>query len=323
MNKTQKKNLNRVAQLRKLVLQFVHVATQISVIIIKELHVPLKTLKPVKCGSTAGGERYSSCGILFTLVRDWTNLYGGDSYAIKTAEHELKGTMAYIDCKVRGIFFPLMALIRYRGHAVLARSILPINNSTIVYGSCDEGRTIHNDDANIDEQMKRAAKALNIKGHFVWSNEGKHKCFLSAPVNLEIHKGTDKCFYMVDTARLFPPAANLKKEGRFLKQPHREQKNKHLYQLLRPELVKSNQLPLSSDAGSKLGKDKHQREHDEEVKEATRRLEQIVIPSFASYLDRRYLMLHQRPVSDLGELHLDRSLNSISEAPCAYAFLNV
>lgn len=124
--------------------------------------------------------------------------------------------MAYLECNLDGIHFPLMALIRYRGHAVLAQSVLPINAKTIVYGSADQGKTIHNDDAGIDQQMQGAAKLLNLKGHFVWAKEGNKKCFLCAPADLEIHRGTDKCFYMIDTARLFPPAANLKREGRLL-----------------------------------------------------------------------------------------------------------
>lgn len=52
---------------------------------------------------------------------------------------------------------------RYRGHAVLAQSVLPINPDTIVYGSADQGKTIHNDDAKIDQQMQAAAKILNLK----------------------------------------------------------------------------------------------------------------------------------------------------------------
>ena len=97
--------MERTIQLRKLAAQFASFAEQISVIIIKELNLPeqQKTLKPVKMGGVAGkvvlwcpsqiqgGEKYISCGIFFKLARDWVGLYGGDSYACKAAEHELKG----------------------------------------------------------------------------------------------------------------------------------------------------------------------------------------------------------------------------------------
>lgn len=109
--------------------------------------------------------------------------------------------------------------------------------------------------------------------------------------------------------------------------PFVPQKNVHLYQLLRPELVKKSPTPLSSDAYSKLGKDKHQTEHNNEVKEATKILETVVIPGFAAYLDRRldwvaehfmidfqrYSLANEVKKIDTGGLHLDRSLNSLSD----------
>lgn len=54
-----------------------------------------------------------SCGIFFKLSRDWHELYGDESFAIKAAEHELKGAMAFMDCRVAGLNLPLMAVIRY------------------------------------------------------------------------------------------------------------------------------------------------------------------------------------------------------------------
>lgn len=42
-----------------------------------------------------------------------------------------------------------MALIDYHGHRVIAMSILPINERTIVYGSPDGGRKVYADDARM------------------------------------------------------------------------------------------------------------------------------------------------------------------------------
>jgi hypothetical protein len=104
--RTTKKDLERAIQLRKLAAQFASFAEQVGVIIIKELSLPenQKTLKPQKMGGVAGtccteklyqvysgGEKYIACGIFFKVARDWVGLYGGDSFACKAAEHELKG----------------------------------------------------------------------------------------------------------------------------------------------------------------------------------------------------------------------------------------
>jgi len=61
----------------------------------------------------AGGVKYKHSGIFFKLSRDWQNIYGSDAMAMKSSEHELKGCMAYLDCRIQGLHTPLMALVRY------------------------------------------------------------------------------------------------------------------------------------------------------------------------------------------------------------------
>jgi len=73
-----------------------------------------KTIKPINIGGVAGGEKYIHRGILFKFAMDWEGLYGGDEYSAKVASHELKGLARYFSCAVRGLHFPLMALIDYR-----------------------------------------------------------------------------------------------------------------------------------------------------------------------------------------------------------------
>jgi hypothetical protein len=53
---------------------------------------------------------------------------------------------------------------------------------------------------------------------------------------------------------------------------------------LRPEFVKRNPVPLSSDAFSRFGQH-HKDVHEREVVEATQRLHRKVIPRFAAWLD--------------------------------------
>jgi hypothetical protein len=59
----------------------------------------------------------------------------------------------------------------------------------------------------------------------------------------------------------------------------------HLFQLLRPELVLSNSVPLSSDALTGLSKfDPDRLVHNGEVQDASTRLFEKIIPQFAQKL---------------------------------------
>ena len=53
--------------------------------------------------------------ILFKFAVDIEGMYGhDDAAAAKVAGHELKGLQAYFNCEVKGLCFPLMALVDYR-----------------------------------------------------------------------------------------------------------------------------------------------------------------------------------------------------------------
>jgi Clustered mitochondria len=78
-------------------------------------------------------------------------MYGGrgstpdHEAAMKVAGHELKGLQQYSACGIDALHFPLMAVITYKGFRVVAVSYLPIGEDTIKYGSCDSGKTVHDD----------------------------------------------------------------------------------------------------------------------------------------------------------------------------------
>jgi hypothetical protein len=124
-------------------------------------------------------------GIFFKLSHDWKGLYGSDALAIKAAEHELKGTMAYLDCRIQALRTPLMALVRYRGYTVIAQSILPISKQTLKYGSNDGGRTYHKDDPELNAKFELAAKMINIKVRSRVRSHGIPKCLDLQVVLLE------------------------------------------------------------------------------------------------------------------------------------------
>lgn len=134
---------------------------------------------------------------MFKLANDWQGIYGGDSYAIKAAGHELKSVVKYFaHSKLR---VPLLALIDYLGMRLVATTILPIGSDTlgkltcsidsIVYGSSNGGITMHNSVPQVSELMKQAALRLNIKGHI--AGLGSSQTFLHSPADIECHVGTD------------------------------------------------------------------------------------------------------------------------------------
>lgn len=256
---------------------FVAAAKMYGKIIISEVFLPYKqkTIKPISIGGVAGGEKYIHRGILFKFAMDWEGLYGGDEYSAKVASHELKGLARYFSCAVRGLHFPLMALIDYRGFRLTASSILPISHAdTLVYGSCDMGATVKDDNKVLSKLMEKAGRQMNIKGHLAGKNGD---AFLYAPTDIEGHLGRDRRFYVLDFARTFPPATpNIQTHPRGF-----------LYQLLRPEFVFAYHKPLSSDAFMVFGK-KSNATDNPEIREATNHLLNTVIPGFANWLERHF-----------------------------------
>ncbi|KYQ99698.1 hypothetical protein DLAC_03638 [Tieghemostelium lacteum] len=232
---------------------FVYCADTFGKIIISELYLPVekKTIKPVDIGGVAGGLKFKIQDIMFkfvidTEIREGVWMYGdnkrADGFAQKSANHEIKGLNHFMEASNCGLIrFPLMAIIDYRGYRLLAISQLPIDKTTIVYGSCDAGKTVHNSDPLISQEMERISKILNLRGHTV----GLSQTFIYGPGDIEVHKGTDGRYYMIDFARIFPP------EYPLVFQNQKETIGREIfYQMLRPELVKKSKEPLSSDAFS-------------------------------------------------------------------------
>ncbi len=272
----------RFKLLDRLVRDFRHTACLYAKVIISEAQLPpaLRTIKPVSIGGTAGGEKFITHGILFKFALDWKGIYGDDERAMKAAGLELHGLMAYYDADV-GLHVPLICLIDYKGFRIVAESILPVDASTLVYGSRDAGVTVRHDDAEMNAKMVMAASRINLKEHRV----GRFEVPLCSPVDIEGHRGMDGRLYLLDFARTFPPEYFTSSSW---------EKSCNLYKQLRPELVKSWYRPLSSDALSAFGKSDRV-VHDMEVKEATEHLVHVVIPAHARWLN-------ENPPETLGAL---------------------
>jgi len=97
-----------------------------------------------------------------------------------------------------------------------------------------------------------------------------------SPADLEAHIGTDGKAYLLDFSRVFPPEP-----------PRAEIQGSHLFRLLRPELVRSNEVPLCSDASSGFVLDPTDaKEHNTEIQEAFSRLFREIIPNVAQKLNQ-------------------------------------
>lgn len=270
-------SVEKFTKLSALANNFVFMAETYGKIIISELFLPNKSIKPVSIGGIAGGEKYIVQNILFKFALDLQGIYGGDENAQKAAGHELKGLGHYWLSEVEGLNFPLMAVVKYCGFCLIALSVLPVTKYTLSYGSSDGGKTVHKDNPELNQKMEDAAKRMNLKGHYTGVRIPK---LIYGPGDIEGHIGLDGKVYVLDFARTFPP------EG-ILPGDKNTEKGRVLYKLLRPELVLSNPVPLSSDAFTGWGRaDENWKIHNEEVTNATKRLYFQVIPTFVSELTK-------------------------------------
>lgn len=286
---TPEAKLFKYSSLSHVAKDFTYAAELCARVIINELNVPvpLKTIKPLQSQhGTAGGTKFQSCSILFKLATDHHNLYGGIRPAQKACGHELKSMAAYFDCRIPGLHVPLSCLIDYRGHRMLALSILPIDRQTLRYGSDDGGRTVHDDQPLLAKKLREAAALLNLAPHLAGVYEQK---FLYSACDVEGHQGRDGRNYIVDFARGFPPETprvplpNTPQAQRY--------RGSHLYRLLRPELVKKAPSgPLSPDAFSGFGGGIQK--YNRDVQLATNYLISQVIPQFAREMDQSPLLSH-------------------------------
>lgn len=288
-------NRERSQMIKQIADEFCEVATRHGKTIISEAFIPVgltRTIPPISAGGLAGGLKYAKDGIFFKFAVDNNRIYGGDHHqAMKAAGHELKGLCAYMNCQLPGLLVPLMALIDYRGFRLIATSELPIaGESTLVYGSCDGGVEVYCRDAIMSSLMQQAGAILNLKGHYSGSRKS---AFIYGPCDLEGHVTKDNGMYVIiDTARTFPP-----------EKPIGGQQGVHLTRLLRPELVRSNKVPLSSDSFTSFGaNDSSQDVHNKEVEQAQQRLLCEIIPNFVLAMNQRVKRIMQANPPSLLEL---------------------
>lgn len=273
---------------------FFHAASLYAQVIISELPLPcaLKSIQPVSVGGIAGGEKFIVDNILFKFASDSklgnTNvyMYGGpskrDDLAMKAANVEMRNMQTVIT-GIRGtkLLAPLMCVIDFQGYRMIASAILPIDNSTIVYGSSDAGYTVHCSNSEVNEMVDILGDKLNLKKHLAGCKSSAKE--LVMPGDIEVHKGKDDNYYIIDVARLMPPESPNSEEAY---EVGSLESRKIYYQTLRPELVQGFCEKLSSDAYSGWSQcDVDKEEHKEAVQRCTDFLKNDIIPSFSDALE--------------------------------------
>ncbi|EGC40299.1 hypothetical protein DICPUDRAFT_146844 [Dictyostelium purpureum] len=252
---------------------FIHTVKTYGRIIIEERYLKEKTIQSRSMGGHLGGDKYIVRNVLFKFSGS-SNVYDEWGGA-KVGGQELKGCMATLNCPISGLCVPLMALVDFMGFRLIAMSYLPIasigDKPTIVYGSSDMGKTVHANEKVIPI-MKSLSNMLNLKPHL--GGTSVPPTLLYSATDIEGHIGTDRRFYLIDFSRTFPPTY-----------PDENVSGGHLFQLFRPEFLKSHPKKLCSDAFSGFIKNDPDRlHHNQEVKEASNRLLTELIPRLSTRL---------------------------------------
>ncbi|CAN4110411.1 unnamed protein product [Withania somnifera] len=156
-----------------------------------------------------------------------TQLSESEQATYASANNDLKGTKAYQEADVPGLYNLAMAIIDYRGHRVVAQSVLPgilqgDKSDSLLYGSVDNGKKICWSD-EFHSKVIEVAKLLHLKEHTVLDGSG-NEFKLAAPVECKGIVGSDDRHYLLDLMRVTPRDANYTGPGsRFC--------------ILRPELI--------------------------------------------------------------------------------------
>ncbi len=186
--------------------QFAQSCLPIANTIVQELELApsLRTIKPANIGGVAGGTKFRVGNVLFKFAVDNPEepLYGNNpAQAAKAAKAEQRGLQAVVSSAIEYLGFPLQCLIDFGVHRMTAMCLLPIDSSSLVYGSNNRGVTVHDDDAHVRQLLCRLADDLNLASHPVGD---KH---LVLAGDVEGHLGKDHNALILDTARMWPPEA--------------------------------------------------------------------------------------------------------------------
>jgi len=296
--------IQRYSTLIELAQDFVYTAKTYGRIIISERFVEHKTIKPVGMGGQAGGEKYIVQNILFKFAVDSSNMYNGDFAAAKVAALELKGSIAYFNVSSdQDLRLPMIALVDYFGFRLIAISLLPIGEGTLVYGTCDAGHTIYASDECFNSIMRQTALRLNIQSHQCGSgispNRPNSSAYLHSAADVEGHLGRDGHYYLLDFSRTMPPCP-----------PDPTLPSSHLFRLFRSEFVAKYPVPLCPDGFSGfLRADPDRKNYNAQLRLAFQSLIDVNCHEFARRVP--WHIMEAREKGDLSSFPLSQELHSV------------
>jgi hypothetical protein len=203
----------RTDDLQQLVEQFNRFAQRTAAVIV-DSNPPL-IAPSSNVGGQAGGEKFVFGGVLFKCAKDWRHLYGSECNAQKAAKLELKALNAVIGLQIAHLHFPLVALVSVHGHLLLCTALIQLgdSNRSLVYGSCDAGRSIRHNPL-VEVMMREADTSLYLGEHPVLEGSTGQTMRMCVAVDVEVHYSqADGRFYLLDPARLLPPTLPLRVSG--------------------------------------------------------------------------------------------------------------
>jgi tetratricopeptide (TPR) repeat protein len=290
--------LNKVNNLSE---TFSTAAAELVKIIVSELPspIPKKTIKPISSNNSDPVGVYSYKDFIFKFARDNPqHIYGGESIAAIAVGCEWRALQELLSANVFHLHHPLMAIVDYQGFRVAAFAQIPLASlNEPVYGYSLAKKLVVNQQPDVEELMKQVGTLFNLKPHRV------NKAVVDGPGDLRVHLAEDGRFYVVNTARLFPPVTPVNglpgSAG-------------VLYRHLRPEFLKyHSSRSLTADAFLNWGS--LNPNDNIEVVEATQQL-QSLISGYATALETRYtkenisLSSLDQQLNLSGELH-ERGIN--------------
>eukprot|EP00466_Bigelowiella_natans_P017664 jgi/Bigna1/141188/aug1.61_g15896 len=245
--------------------------------VVAEYHLPPPIREypfPVRAGGLAGGEKFLINGTLVKFAVDSNGVFGSSHEdAAKVALNEIRHLETLHECGSANVFLPFSFACKGFGFTLMISAITPIQgDESIVYGSADAAKTVHNKSKAFEHLVENLAKELNLASHPVApsssssaaaksassdNNDAKdpekkkeRDTTKSAPTELwlaadiEGHQSkVDGRFYLIDLARLFP-----------CHPPRKNGDSDHLVRLFRPEYMRHFcQKPISADVFSRFG----------------------------------------------------------------------
>ncbi|MDP2438905.1 MAG: hypothetical protein Q8P67_24430, partial [archaeon] len=241
---TPEEKAQRTGALESLMNRFVEACTGIVREIVAEEGVEDQSLRrhrAIAGVGIAGGEKFCVDGIFVKYASvDIFRIYGSDEFAAKSVNHEVRALQVLIDANIPGLSLPLSCGVDWLGRRLFCQALLPLSTDTLAYGSADGGMTVFDSSPAFQSLAMNIATRLNLAPHLVGMRPGHEKrLYLSA--DIEGHVGLDGRFYLLDSARLFPPEA-----------PSREDPHAIMTRFLRPEFVIAHWVPLNPDAFSRF-----------------------------------------------------------------------